>query len=377
MQYVTFCECCAFFLYTLMFRFLLLSTVFGLCSPYQVNRHGDTVQIDWYWGTRLAERNVTARWDVGLEACQKRPLPFYLSSSNPHESAYSRILGARLNSTVSKDAAWVLRPSDACICVVNDADESWRGLCRNVALLSPNWWPGDNHMDRPGVSKAQNLQTVFGTDAALVMAAHVREEFVVGFDVMLPRLREDFFTPDGLWRKSHEKHSHRSTLAYFSGTYETGWPMPWYDQRIALQTLHDPTRGVVINLKPHGAPVDDGWKKQFDHMLRSSQFGFVVGGGGIDTFRFLEVLSSGAIPVVFDDLILPFEYSLIENWEDCVVRVPFSALANIIQTLEDMSSGGRLRRRMVCASIFRAHFSSVRALRESVVTSLVNGVLHV
>lgn len=119
--------------------------------------------------------------------------------------------------------------------------------------------------------------------------------------------------------------------------------MPWYNQRIPGK-LHDPARGVHITLKPHGTPNDQGWKEEFIRSLRSSHFAFVVGGGGIDTFRFLEVLSMGCIPVVFSDLILPFEFSIISNWDSCVVRLPFTELEDIVQNLEAITCGWTSRR---------------------------------
>lgn len=346
------------------------------CRSYTVNRHGSTVQIDWYWGTRLAERDMSARWNTSATACSLRPVPMHLASERPAESAYSSIVGSRLNVTPNDRVSWVRDPEHACICVINDPGSPWRHACRNVILVSPNRWPG-NHMDRPGVSDVPNLRTEFGTDAALVMAGHVREEFIPGFDIMLPRLRADMFDSDGKWNNllGTQTRRLRPSLVFFSGTYEEGWPMPWYNQRISLGKLHDPSRGVNIRLTHHGAPAEPDWRETFVNFLAESYFAFVVGGGGIDTYRFLEALSLGAIPVVFDDLILPFEFSVVQNWEDCAVRLPFSEIETSINRLEGISLLGRLRRQRACSEIFNQYFSSSVAIRRAVLTSIVESLL--
>lgn len=92
-------------------------------------------------------------------------------------------------------------------------------------------------------------------------------------------------------------------------------------------------------------------KYKFDDLMNST-FGLVPAGRGPSSFRLLEVLSAGSIPVVIsDNFVLPFD-SLIE-WRRCVFVFPTSQTHRIVPTLRSLSSEEIEYRRQCCLFIYR------------------------
>lgn len=68
-------------------------------------------------------------------------------------------------------------------------------------------------------------------------------------------------------------------------------------------------------------------KKQFDNMLLNSTFAFVLHGDGRWSYRFLEVLGSGAIPVLISDgVTLPLDNLI--DYDKFIIRIPESVVNN-------------------------------------------------
>lgn len=68
-------------------------------------------------------------------------------------------------------------------------------------------------------------------------------------------------------------------------------------------------------------------KKKFDDMLLNSTFAFVLHGDGRWSYRFLEVLGSGAIPVLISDgITLPLDNLI--DYNKFIIRIPESAVNN-------------------------------------------------
>jgi len=89
---------------------------------------------------------------------------------------------------------------------------------------------------------------------------------------------------------------------------------------------------------------------KFDDLMNST-FGLVPAGRGPSSFRLLEVLSAGAIPVVIsDNFVLPFD-SLIE-WRRCLFVFPTSQMHRIVPTLRSLSTEEIEHRRQYCLFIY-------------------------
>lgn len=94
-------------------------------------------------------------------------------------------------------------------------------------------------------------------------------------------------------------------------------------------------------------------------VLTNSSFGFAPGGAGAYSFRFSELPAAGAIPVVTEDLVLPWSDALYLplDWAACVVRVSRAevrALGDVVLALAPEGSAARLTRRAACARVWDA-----------------------
>lgn len=77
----------------------------------------------------------------------------------------------------------------------------------------------------------------------------------------------------------------------------------------------------------------------------------------------------GAIPVVFDDLPLPFEGEVI-NWEPCVVRVNSSEISSSVTFLRSIPKAQIGEMRAACKSIFSRHMKTADAIFTTMFTVL-------
>jgi len=172
----------------------------------------------------------------------------------------------------------------------------------------------------------------------------------------------------------------RPLLVSFRGTTLNTNEIKWFRQRAILATQHDPQRGVVIDVKRKDM---NDLSKPCDHyssektwpdyvsMIRNSSFGLAPGGGGPYSFRFFEVLAGGAVPVVTQDLVLPWEFEeghdhqdpneqgkkRIPPWDDCVIRLSDSelfALPEVLDTLAKPGTKAFFKRRKACAAIWES-----------------------
>jgi hypothetical protein len=115
--------------------------------------------------------------------------------------------------------------------------------------------------------------------------------------------------------------------------------------------------------------------EQFDyhHLLSHSTFSFVPRGRRISTFRFLEVLAHGSIPVVFGDrLLLPFHEVI--DWSGAVVYLPESLVRESEGILRQFAPHEISLMQERVSYLFHRHFSSLeRSL--SVVLKILRGRL--
>lgn len=73
---------------------------------------------------------------------------------------------------------------------------------------------------------------------------------------------------------------------------------------------------------------------KFDDLMNST-FGLIPAGRGPSSFRLLEVLSAGSIPVLIsDNFVLPFD-SLVE-WRRCLFVFPTSQMQRIVPSLRSL-----------------------------------------
>lgn len=95
---------------------------------------------------------------------------------------------------------------------------------------------------------------------------------------------------------------------------------------------------------------------KFDDLINST-FALVPAGSGVSSYRLMEVLSAGSIPVaISESIVLPFD-SLIE-WRRCLFVFPPSQMHRIVPTLQTLNKDEIEFRREHCLFIYRQFFGS-------------------
>eukprot|EP00614_Pseudopedinella_elastica_P013858 CAMPEP_0172585690 /NCGR_PEP_ID=MMETSP1068-20121228/5085_1 /TAXON_ID=35684 /ORGANISM="Pseudopedinella elastica, Strain CCMP716" /LENGTH=636 /DNA_ID=CAMNT_0013380239 /DNA_START=178 /DNA_END=2088 /DNA_ORIENTATION=- len=238
-----------------------------------------------------------------------------------------------------EEVVLVTNPQDACVFVVDpgSAFPASGGVyppCGSFIWSELKHWnaagrPGRNHvLIMPScLSGCDSVGTdqCYGPigDAIVVTSNEWRGYFRPNFDFMLPqgastalgnlvRANPAPFESGG---GPVDRGFDRQVLISFRGT-TLGITTSWFAHRaIAAVASNNPKRGVVIDvkqkdtsndLKPCERYASGATWLDYIELARNSTFGFSPGGGGPYSFRFFEVLAAGAIPVVTEDLVLPW-----------------------------------------------------------------------
>ncbi|KAG8458859.1 hypothetical protein KFE25_004193 [Diacronema lutheri] len=171
----------------------------------------------------------------------------------------------------------------------------------------------------------------------------------------------------------------RPLLLTFRGTVGSAGGR-WFDARLtAAAWSNEPSSAVLIAVadKPRspkrlcGTEAHADWAVEpgasaavraaasggYTSLLSSSSFGFAPGGGGGYSFRFLEVLAAGSVPVVPDDLVLPWEGATHRplHWAACALRASraeLRALGELVRALAPPGSAAFGARRAACAAVW-------------------------
>jgi len=116
----------------------------------------------------------------------------------------------------------------------------------------------------------------------------------------------------------------------------------------------------------------------FETVLQESVFGLAPRGDNKFSYRFSEIMSAGAIPVILaDDWLWPFRPELVD-WNECAVIAPERDRGNATLTvLREMSLEERCRRRKRCRQIYKDYMETPVDLISGIVEGLelvANGV---
>ena len=106
----------------------------------------------------------------------------------------------------------------------------------------------------------------------------------------------------------------------------------------------------------------------YSELLLSSQYVAVPRGDNLFSYRFTEVLSSGAIPVLIHNTewVLPFRPEIVD-WNRCVIRIAADQIHTTIARLKNISSNEECQRRQYCYHIYETY------MRNS--STIIQGIL--
>ena len=110
----------------------------------------------------------------------------------------------------------------------------------------------------------------------------------------------------------------------------------------------------------------------YQELLLRSKFVAVPRGDNLYSYRFTEVLSSGAIPVLFgnDEWILPFRNEIV-HWDQCIIYIPeYDILNHTISILSHsmMNHTEICQRRQYCYYIYKTYMETSY--------HIIHGILH-
>jgi len=109
----------------------------------------------------------------------------------------------------------------------------------------------------------------------------------------------------------------------------------------------------------------------FDEVSRRSRFAATPRGDCLFSYRFHEVLSAGAIPVVYaDGWVLGFRKELVD-WTKCAVVIPENDIAKTLDILRGISDEKRCEMRNYCYDIYTKYLSTPAGTIVGIVDSVL------
>lgn len=107
----------------------------------------------------------------------------------------------------------------------------------------------------------------------------------------------------------------------------------------------------------------------FNFLLRESTFCLIPRGRRLGSFRFLEALSYGCIPVILsDNWVKPFDEII--DWSQATLQFEESRLLEVPDILRDIDQSTIARMRKNCLDIYSKYFSSTRRIVLSAISIL-------
>ena len=167
----------------------------------------------------------------------------------------------------------------------------------------------------------------------------------MGYDVAIPLVPEN--RNASVYKAAIESNiTSRPLLFFFQGSMTTKFPAQ-------LVGLHDPARGQVSIVTGVLGAANE---RDFQESMVHARFALTVIGQGRHTYRLLESLAAGAIPVIIsDDWMLPFHDEI--SWVTCAVFIPQHRVLDVPRILRAISDEEAGKRATACAQIQDSHFS--------------------
>jgi len=116
--------------------------------------------------------------------------------------------------------------------------------------------------------------------------------------------------------------------------------------------LHQPDQGLI-----YISSYDSSYA--YDDLLLNSQFALCPRGNGYYSYRIMEAISAGAIPVILSDrYVLPFHEIL--DWKSFAVMIPESNVRHTVSILRSLSAQEIKAMRCTLRWVYRTYFFSIQ-----------------
>jgi Exostosin family len=127
--------------------------------------------------------------------------------------------------------------------------------------------------------------------------------------------------------------------------------------RKSLFQLNHIDQGILLMDPPSFEQQFNG-KHTFSSVVRASKFAPAPRGDCMFSYRFTEVLSAGAIPVVHaDGWVLPFRKELVD-WTKCAVVIPEKDVPQTLEILANITDQERCKMRQACYRIYQKYMAT-------------------
>lgn len=169
--------------------------------------------------------------------------------------------------------------------------------------------------------------------------------------------------------QDHTNEGRRKYLASFQGVLS-------HPVRAALGKFHDGERFIIriIEKSRHSTLMLDATTgradEDFRDMMANADFAFIPRGDALFSYRLLEAMSFGCIPIILaDNWVLPF--SRLIDWSSCALRPREDDISACITLLKRLSDAEVLQRKRNVLTVYERYFSSLdRILIDGMLTEL-------
>ncbi len=251
----------------------------------------------------------------------------------------------------------------------------------------PHWNGGLNHV----IISFADKWTQWGphTDAtgfASIMASDIHETtYRAGFDISIPLPGKHHFRELQELKPLEE----RKYFAAFRGLrylgFDNGSEEAIFRSFDSFRNMHNGKDVIVAtscnhatnNMKREKDPIlgihcdeDDALHANYSFTdLMNTTFGLVPAGVSPSSYRFIEVLSAGAIPVLIaDNYVKPFDTLI--HWHRCLIQFPTSQMHRILPVLRALTKDELVRRQRNCLRIYDGFLRDDDALLQSAIHAL-------
>ena len=286
----------------------------------------------------------------------------------------------RFFSRINESKYWTDDPDKACIFLVFlDNDNPWPPHPSSL----PYWNGGLNHILVIFADMWKQRgppQHTIGN--ASVMASDIHETtYRAGFDISIP-------LPGNIHMRElqTQKATQRKYLATFRGLRYLGHDGEGvFRSWNSFRTMHNGIDVIVATSCKH--PINDEKRNEEPELgvhcddddiihkshdffdLMNSTFALVPAGIQPASYRFIEVLSAGSIPVLIaDNYVKPFD-TLIQ-WYKCMLQFPTTEMHRIVDTLKAMKQEEILKRQENCIAVYHEFLQDDETLIRSTVRAL-------
>ncbi|CAG7721914.1 unnamed protein product [Allacma fusca] len=339
----------------------------------------DTVEeIPWH--------NCRMESCFNFEKCKRNSFKVYVYPVDkfvPSSETYEKILKA-----ITASSYYTPDPSQACLFVLSidtlDRDELSRDFVRNVpSRLNklPLWNNGENHIvfNLYAGTWPQYNETELGFQlgkAILAKASMSIEQYRPNFDISIPlfhRTHPDKGDDTGTANVNEFPSKKKHLIAFKGKRYVYGIGS---DTRNSVYHLHNGNDVVMVTTCKHGK----NWKEMkdercdednkeyekydYDVLLQNSTFCLVPRGRRLGSFRFLEALKAGCIPVLLSNgWVLPF--SEVIDWTETTLTGDERSLFQVLDMVRSIDDVKIFSLKQQSQILWNQYMSSIEKIIET------------